>query len=195
MEKLKDKASLVLNEAPRHGGSGGILPRILHVGTKWRWVVSYKLYPGGSISWYPLYQKRVGPSPGVNAVEKRRICYFRQESSLDSSAILPIAKSLYRLNFRCYVYEVHKIKKYILLLSLFVSYNYFLLVCTHPGSVRLYLLAWGRLSSLRRYEFCNQAVNPNAGTTSWNRLLVRISTYASIQPFDDTKHVHSIKHR
>jgi hypothetical protein len=55
----------VLNEAPRHEdvlGSGGIAPRILNPGTRWRWVVSFTprpLYPRSksppvAIGWYHL---------------------------------------------------------------------------------------------------------------------------------------------
>jgi hypothetical protein len=38
-------------------GSGGIDPRILDLGTSWRWVVSFTprpLYPPGKSPWYPL---------------------------------------------------------------------------------------------------------------------------------------------
>jgi len=47
------KYILVLNEAPRHediGRSGGIATRILDLGTRWRWGVSFTsrpLYPRG----------------------------------------------------------------------------------------------------------------------------------------------------
>jgi hypothetical protein len=37
--------------------SGGIAPRILDLGTIWRWVVSFtprNLYPQGNSPWYPL---------------------------------------------------------------------------------------------------------------------------------------------
>jgi hypothetical protein len=43
-------------------GAGGITPRILYLGTKWRWVVSFTprpLYPQGKSPWYPL-EKRLG---------------------------------------------------------------------------------------------------------------------------------------
>jgi hypothetical protein len=51
--KVKVKLSLCFNWAPRHEGvlgSGGIDPRILDLGTRWRWVVSFTprpLYPQG----------------------------------------------------------------------------------------------------------------------------------------------------
>jgi hypothetical protein len=41
-------------------GSGGISPRILDLGTWWRWAVSFTsgpLYPEGKRTWYPLDRK------------------------------------------------------------------------------------------------------------------------------------------
>jgi hypothetical protein len=43
-------------------GSGGIDPRILDLGTRWRWVVGFTLrplHPQGKIPWYPL-DRRLG---------------------------------------------------------------------------------------------------------------------------------------
>jgi hypothetical protein len=45
-------------------GSGGIVPRIVDLGTRWRWVVSFTLrplYPHGKSPWYPL-DRRLGGS-------------------------------------------------------------------------------------------------------------------------------------
>jgi hypothetical protein len=44
--------------------SGGIAPRILDLGTRWRWVVSFTpqpLYPQGRSPWYPLDTRLGGP--------------------------------------------------------------------------------------------------------------------------------------
>jgi hypothetical protein len=44
--------------------SGGIAPRILDLGTTWRWVVSFTprlLYLQGEIPWYPLDRRLGGP--------------------------------------------------------------------------------------------------------------------------------------
>jgi hypothetical protein len=44
-------------------GSGGVAPRILELGTRWRWVVSFTpqpLYPQGKNPWYPLYRRLGG---------------------------------------------------------------------------------------------------------------------------------------
>jgi hypothetical protein len=45
-------------------GSGGIIPRIPYLGTRWRWVVSFMLrllYPRGKSPLYPLDRRLGGP--------------------------------------------------------------------------------------------------------------------------------------
>jgi hypothetical protein len=45
-------------------GNGGIAPRIIDLGTRWRWVVSFTprpLYPQGKNPWYPLNRRLGGP--------------------------------------------------------------------------------------------------------------------------------------
>jgi hypothetical protein len=45
-------------------GSGGIAPRSLDLGTRWRWVISFTpqpLYPQGKSPWYPLDRRLGGP--------------------------------------------------------------------------------------------------------------------------------------
>jgi hypothetical protein len=45
-------------------GIGGIVPRILDLGTRWRWVVSFTprpLYPQGKSPLYPLDRRLGGP--------------------------------------------------------------------------------------------------------------------------------------
>jgi hypothetical protein len=64
--KVNVKLSLCFNWALRHEGvlgSGGIAPRILHLGTRWRWVVGFTprpLYPQGETPWYPLDMRLAG---------------------------------------------------------------------------------------------------------------------------------------
>jgi len=44
--------------------SGGIVPRILDLGTRWMWVVSFTprpLYPKGKSPCYPLFRRLGGP--------------------------------------------------------------------------------------------------------------------------------------
>jgi hypothetical protein len=59
------KLFLCFNWAPRHEGilgSDGTAPRILNLGTRWRWVVSFTpwpLYPQRKSPWYPL-NRRLG---------------------------------------------------------------------------------------------------------------------------------------
>jgi hypothetical protein len=45
-------------------GSEGIAPRILDLGTRWRWAVSFtprSLYTKGKSPWYPLDRRLGGP--------------------------------------------------------------------------------------------------------------------------------------
>jgi len=45
-------------------GTESIAPRILHLGTRWRWVVSFmtwSLYPWGKSPWYQTDRKLAGP--------------------------------------------------------------------------------------------------------------------------------------
>jgi hypothetical protein len=64
--KVKVKLSLCLTKhhaMKTHWGSGGVAPRILDLGTRWRWVVSFTprpLYPQGNSPSYPLERKLDG---------------------------------------------------------------------------------------------------------------------------------------
>jgi len=56
---------------------GGITPRILNLGTRWRWVVSFTpqpLYPWGKSPWYPLDRRLGGPysQSGRGGEEKKK---------------------------------------------------------------------------------------------------------------------------
>jgi hypothetical protein len=68
----------VLNEAPRHEdvlGSGGIAPRILNLGTRWRWVVGFTprpLYPQGKSPRYPLDRRLGGTRAVLGAVDEEK---------------------------------------------------------------------------------------------------------------------------
>jgi hypothetical protein len=45
-------------------GSAGVAPRILDLGTRWRWGFSFTallLYPQGKSPWYPLNRRLGGP--------------------------------------------------------------------------------------------------------------------------------------
>jgi hypothetical protein len=65
--KVKVKLSLCLtkhHDMKTYWGSGGIAPRILDLGTRWMWVVSFTpqpLYRQGKSPWYLLYRRLVGP--------------------------------------------------------------------------------------------------------------------------------------
>jgi hypothetical protein len=59
--------SLCFNWERRHErvlGIGGMAPRILGLGTRWRWVISFTprpLHPQGKCPWYPLDRRLGGP--------------------------------------------------------------------------------------------------------------------------------------
>jgi hypothetical protein len=65
--KVKVQLFLCFNWAPRLGGvlrSGGIAQRILDLGSRWRWVVSFTArspYSQGKSPWYPLVRRLGGP--------------------------------------------------------------------------------------------------------------------------------------
>jgi hypothetical protein len=71
-KKVKGKGNVVpvLNQAPLHEdvlGSGGTAPRILDLGTRRRWVVSFTprpLYLQGESPWYPWNKRLGGPQSG-----------------------------------------------------------------------------------------------------------------------------------
>jgi hypothetical protein len=71
--------SLCFNWAPRHEGvlgSGGIAPRILDLGTIWRWVVSFTprpLYPKERAPGTHWIGGWVGPRAVLDAVVKRKV--------------------------------------------------------------------------------------------------------------------------
>jgi hypothetical protein len=77
--KVKVKLSLWFNRTPRHGGvlgSGGIGPRVLVLGTRWRWVVSFtprKLYPRKRAPATHWIGGRTGLRAVLDAVAKRNI--------------------------------------------------------------------------------------------------------------------------
>jgi hypothetical protein len=64
---VKGKVALYLikhHAIKTYWGSGGIVPRILELGTRWRWVVSFTprpLYPQVKSPWYPSDRRLGGP--------------------------------------------------------------------------------------------------------------------------------------
>jgi hypothetical protein len=82
----KGKVVPVLNYAPRHEDvlrSGGIDPRILDLGTRWRWVVSFtprSLYLQGKSPLYPLDRRLGGPQMRSGHGVKEKISQPRRES-------------------------------------------------------------------------------------------------------------------
>jgi hypothetical protein len=94
--KVKMKLSLCFNWASSHEGvlgSGGIAPRILNLGTGWRWVVSFTLQPlyfRGKSPWYLLDRRLAGPQSrsGHGDEEKNS----EPLPGLESPIIQPIAQ-------------------------------------------------------------------------------------------------------
>jgi hypothetical protein len=69
---MKNIKSLCLTTTPwRRMESGCVDPRILDLGTDWRWVVSFThlpLYP-----WYRWTEGRVGPRTGLDDMERKNV--------------------------------------------------------------------------------------------------------------------------
>jgi hypothetical protein len=93
-------------------GSGGIAPRILYLGTRLRWMVSFtprSLYPQRKSSWYPLDRRLGGPQSrsGRGGEEKNS----QPLPGLELPIIRPVAQryitELSRL--RCIIYAVDKL--------------------------------------------------------------------------------------
>lgn len=77
-------------------GSERRAPLILKFGTRWRGEVSFtplRLYRLGKSLLYP------GPKGGLDALQKRTISCLGQGSSHDSSVVLLVVRSLYRLRY------------------------------------------------------------------------------------------------
>jgi hypothetical protein len=97
-EKVKIKLSLWFFWTEHHvmkeyWGSGGIAPRILDLGTRWRWVVRFTprpLYPQRKRPGYPLDRRLGGPQSrsGCGGEEKNS----QPLSGFEPSIIQPIAQ-------------------------------------------------------------------------------------------------------
>jgi hypothetical protein len=76
-------------------GSGGIAPRILDLGTRWRWVVSFTprpLYSQWKSPRYPLGRRLGGPSAVLDVVVKRQIPSLHRESNRRTAIVHPVAQ-------------------------------------------------------------------------------------------------------
>jgi hypothetical protein len=74
-------------------GGEDIAPRILNLGTRWRWMVSFTprpLYPQGNSPWYPLDRRQGGPQsrPGHGGEEKNS----QPPPGIEPPIIQPLAK-------------------------------------------------------------------------------------------------------
>jgi hypothetical protein len=76
-------------------GSGGIAPRILNLGTRWRWVVSFTprpLYPRERAPGTDWIGGWVGPRAVLDAVVKRKIPSSLRELNLRTPIVQPVAQ-------------------------------------------------------------------------------------------------------
>jgi hypothetical protein len=83
--------------------SGGIIPRILDLDTRWRWVVSFTprpFYPQGKSPQYPVHRKLGGgPRVGLDTAVKRKVPSLRLGSNPRTPIVQPVAQSLHRLSY------------------------------------------------------------------------------------------------
>jgi hypothetical protein len=81
-------------------GSGGIAPRIINLGTRWRWVVSSKprpLYPQGKRPRYPLDRGLGGPrNRSGRGGEDKEIACWETNHELPARVLVPILTELPR---------------------------------------------------------------------------------------------------
>jgi hypothetical protein len=90
--KVKVKLSLFLTKhhaMKTYWGSEGIAPRILDLGTRGRWVVSFTLRPLYSRDWIEGW---VGPRAVLGAAVKRKIPRTRRESNPRTPIVQPVAQ-------------------------------------------------------------------------------------------------------
>jgi hypothetical protein len=95
--KVKVKLSLCLikHHAMKTYWGGGIATRILDLGTRWRWVVSFTHlppYPQGKSLWYPLDGRLVAPRAVLNAMVRKTIPSPRRESNPRTPIVHPVAQ-------------------------------------------------------------------------------------------------------
>jgi hypothetical protein len=84
-----------------HWGSGGIVPRILDLGTRWRWVISFtsrSLYPQGKTPGTHWIGSWVGSTAGMDAVVRRKIPSPYRDSN--PPIIQPVAQR-YTMTYFC----------------------------------------------------------------------------------------------
>jgi hypothetical protein len=84
--------------------SGGIAPRILDLGTRCRWVVSFTirlLYPQGKSPWYPLDRRLGGPQSrsGHSGEEKNSQSLSGLEPPIIQTVAQRYTTELSRLHF------------------------------------------------------------------------------------------------
>jgi hypothetical protein len=94
MSKVKVKVKLSLCLTKHHSmkaywGSGGIAPRILDLGTRWRCPGRFTLRES---SWYPLDRRLVRPQSRPERGGEEKIPSPRQESNPRTAIVQPVAQ-------------------------------------------------------------------------------------------------------
>jgi hypothetical protein len=116
-------------------GSGGVTPRILNVGTRWSWVVSFTprpLYPQGKIPWYPVDRRLGGPQNRSGRGGEEKNC--QTLPGLEPPIIQPVAQR--------YTTELYW------LLVMFIMYVKITALVSSMGALRpLACSAWNHLDT------------------------------------------------
>jgi hypothetical protein len=76
--------------------SGGIIPRILNLGIRWMWVISFRprlLYPQGKTPGTHWIRGCVGPRTVLDVMVKRKILSPCRESNPKTPIVQPVAQS------------------------------------------------------------------------------------------------------
>jgi hypothetical protein len=92
-------------------GDGGIAPRILDFGTRWRWVVSVtprQLYPRERAPGTHWIGGWVGPRAVLDAVVKRKIPSPRQESNSTAPIFQPVAQLAFSQKTSIWIFKAVK---------------------------------------------------------------------------------------
>jgi hypothetical protein len=78
----------------KYWASGGTGPHILHLSTRWRWMVSFMtqlLYAQGKSPQYPLDRRLGGPRASLDTMVKRKIPNPHWELNPRMPTVQPIA--------------------------------------------------------------------------------------------------------
>jgi hypothetical protein len=107
-DNLKVKLSLCVTKhhaTKMYWGSGGIAPRILDLGTRWRWMVGFTLrplYTQGKSLWYPLDRRLGGPQSCSGHGSEEKNSHPRRESNPRTPIVQSVAQRQRNFTFITY---------------------------------------------------------------------------------------------